>query len=71
MSELFAQPGEVGLIYTDENGDYHLLALSVEQHRILQLFVSGLTKEQPSIKADNYKVTIQKQSAPKYGKRND
>ena len=38
MSELFAQPGEVGLIYTDENGDYHLLALSVEQHRILQLF---------------------------------
>lgn len=35
MSEQFAKPGEVGLIYTDENGKYHLLGLRPEQHQFL------------------------------------
>lgn len=39
MKEHFAQPGDVGLIYTDEAGNYHILALSPEQHQALQLFV--------------------------------
>ena len=28
MNINYASPGDVGLIYTDENGAYHLLALS-------------------------------------------
>lgn len=28
MKEHFAQTGDVGLIYTDEAGNYHILALS-------------------------------------------
>ena len=64
MEENFAQPGEVGLIYTDEAGEYHILALSPEQHQALQLFVSSLTKGQPAITADKYEVIIRKKPNP-------
>jgi len=54
----YAAPGEVGLLYTDEQGGYHLLALSKEQHRALNIFVSALTKEQPALKVDQFEVII-------------
>lgn len=54
----YASPGEVGLLYTDEQGDFHLLALSKEQHRALNIFVSALTKEQPALKVDQFEVII-------------
>ena len=41
----YAAPGEVGLLYTDEQGGYHI-------------FVSALTKEQPALKVDQFEVII-------------
>lgn len=64
MKEHFAKPGDVGLIYTDEAGKYHILALSPEQHQALQLFVASLTKEQPAVMADKYEVVIRKKPNP-------
>ncbi len=43
----YADPGYVGLIYTDINGSYYLLALSRNQHEALNIFVSVLTKDKP------------------------
>lgn len=50
----YADPGDVGLIYTDTNG----LALSRDQHEALNIFVRCLTKSQPAIICDNYEVII-------------
>lgn len=65
MKEHFAQPGDVGLIYTDEAGNYHILALSPEQHQALQLFVSDMTKDEPAVKADRFEVIIREKENPK------
>lgn len=54
----YADPGDVGLIYTDTNGNYHILALSRDQHEVLNIFVGCLTKSQPAIICDNYEVII-------------
>lgn len=64
MKEHFAQPGDVGLIYTDEAGKYHILALSPEQHKALQIYVASLTSNQPAIMADKYEVIIRKKPNP-------
>ena len=58
MKASFAKPGDVGLIYTDDSGNYHLLALSPEQHQALQLFVSAMTQDEPAVKVDNFEVVI-------------
>lgn len=58
MSEQFAKPGEVGLIYTDENGNYHLLGLKPEQHQLLQSFVKSMTREQPAVQVEKYEIII-------------
>lgn len=58
MSKQFAKPGEVGLIYTDENGKYHLLGLKPEQHQLLQSFVKSMTREEPAIQIEEYEITI-------------
>lgn len=49
----YADPGDVGLIYTDTNGNYHILALSRDQHEALNIFVGCLTKSHPAIICDN------------------
>ncbi|WP_195375383.1 hypothetical protein [Parabacteroides leei] len=54
----YAEPGEVGLIYTDEQGNCSLLALSKDQHRALNIFVSTLTEKQPALKANQFEVII-------------
>lgn len=64
MKEHFAQPGDVGLIYTDEAGNYHILALSPEQHQALQLFVSAMTEDEPAVKADRFEVIIREKKNP-------
>ncbi|MCM0717327.1 hypothetical protein NBH15_03450 [Parabacteroides sp. W1-Q-101] len=60
MNINYASPGDVGLIYTDENGAYHLLALSRHQHEALNIFVRALTQEQPTIMAEDFEVIIRK-----------
>ena len=60
MNINYASPGDVGLIYTDENSSYHLLALSRHQHEALNIFVRALTQEQPAIMADEFEVVIKK-----------
>lgn len=62
MSEQFAKPGEVGLIYTDDKGKHHLLALRTEQHQVLQAFVHSLTKDEPAIQVENFEVFIREKS---------
>lgn len=37
----------VGLILRDEKGEYHILALSLHQHRLLNMFVNTITKREP------------------------
>lgn len=60
MNINYASPGDVGLIYTDENGAYHLLALSRHQHKALNIFVRALTQEQPAVMADEFEVVIKR-----------
>lgn len=65
MKASFAKPGDVGLIYTDDSGNYHLLALSPEQHQALQLFVSAMTQDEPAVKVDNFEVVIREKENPR------
>lgn len=43
-----AKPGDVTLIYNTKAGG-HPVALTQQQHDILQLFIAGLSKDEPLV----------------------
>lgn len=51
----------IGLILRNEKGEYHVLALSLQQHRLLNMFVNTITKREPAKIALRCKIEIKKE----------